>query len=258
MAHYWLDTFTPAQRLLLWSPLVLLLVVVALIITHLVSADSRRWTWRALAYIAAGMFIIQAYLALFWVPQERYMGDTGRILYIHVPLIALSMLALTLNFGCSVVYLVRKSFRVDSLAEASVAVAMLYGSLGTLLGAIWAKPTWGTWWTWDPRLTTSAIMLVVYMGYLALRRFVDDPERRATWSAVLAIFAAVDIPVTYYSVRWWRSMHQVQSNPATVDPAMVMVLRWSYTMCLALLVVLLYQRYRSALEDRQRELGSAL
>jgi heme exporter protein C len=183
------------------------------------------------------------------------MGETGRIMYIHVPLISLAMLALTINFGCSVVYLFRPSGVADALGEASVSVGLLYGTLGVLLGAIWAKPTWGTWWTWDPRLTTAAILLVIYVGYLALRRFVEDPERRATWSAVMGIFAAVDIPVTYYSVRWWRSMHQVQSNPSTVDAQMVMVLRWSYTMCLALLIVLLYQRTLVALEARRRELA---
>lgn len=251
----WTLAYSASARLLMWAPLVALLVVGALVLTFLADARSRPATSRALAVIAVGMFIVQAWLALAWAPPERYMGDTGRILYLHVPLAIMSMVALCLNFGASVVFLVRRRWGADSLAESSAVIGVLFGALGLALGAIWAKPTWGTWWTWDPRLTTNAILVVVYAGYLALRRFVDEPEKRATWSAVVAIFAAVDIPLTYFSVRWWRSMHQVQSNPSTVDPQMVMVLRWSYTMFLALLVVLLYQRYRLAVSEREREVA---
>ncbi len=249
----WVASYSSGLQAALWAPLVLLVFVLALTLTHLVDRGSRSWVWKVLLGIAVLMFVVQAPLALSWAPAERYMGDTGRILYMHVPLISLAMALLVINFGASIAYLMRPSMTADAVAEASVSVAMMYGVLGTLLGAIWAKPTWGTWWTWDPRLTTSAILLVIYTGYLALRRFVDEQERRATWSAVVGILAAVNIPVTYFSVRWWRSIHQVQSNPSTVDPQMVMVLRWSYTMFIALLVVLLYQRTLDALEARKRE-----
>jgi heme exporter protein C len=254
MAH-WLLRYDLFTRWLLWAPLFLLVFVLALIIVHFVDKDARKWAWKGLAGIAAFMFVVHAYLSLSWAPPEQYMGDTGRILYIHVPLVAEAMLALTLNFVCSVAYLFKKSFFTDALAEASVEVGMLYGSVGVLLGSIWAKPTWGTWWTWDPRLTTAAILLVVYVGYMATRKFVEDPEKRATWSAVMGIFAAVDIPVTYLSVKWWKSMHQAQSNPSTVDPQMVMVLRWGYIMALALLFVLIYQRFLVAQATRNKEVA---
>ena len=84
-------------------------------------------------------------------------------------------------------------------------------------GSIWAKPTWGVWWDWDPRLTTTAVLLFAFLGILALRKFVDDPARRAIWSAVATIIASVDVPIVYYSVRWWNSLHQLQSSPSTVS-----------------------------------------
>ncbi|MGZ6163234.1 MAG: cytochrome c biogenesis protein CcsA, partial [Myxococcaceae bacterium] len=108
-------------------------------------------------------------------------------------------------------------------------------------------------WAWDPRLTTMAILLVAYAGYLALRRFVDDPDRRAVWSAVVGIIIAVDVPVVYFSVKWWKSLHQVQSTPKTVDPQMVIALRWNACAFLAVLIVFLVARYRIALASRIRE-----
>ena len=92
-------------------------------------------------------------------------------------------------------------------------------------GAIWAKPTWGVWWDWDPRLTTTAVLLLAFAGILALRRFLDDPSRRATLSSVATIIAYVDVPIVYFSVRWWNSLHQLQSSPATVSKAFHLPLR---------------------------------
>ncbi|MEZ4271992.1 MAG: cytochrome c biogenesis protein CcsA [Myxococcota bacterium] len=85
-----------------------------------------------------------------------------------------------------------------------------------ITGAIWAKPTWGVWWSWDPRLTTAAIMFFAYAGYIAMRHFVEEPELRATWSAVVGIMIYVVIPIVWFSVKWWNSLHQLQSSPSTV------------------------------------------
>jgi heme exporter protein C len=102
-------------------------------------------------------------------------------------------------------------------------------------------------------LTTVAILLVAYAGYLALRRFVDDPERRAVWSAVTGIVIAVDVPIIYFSVKWWKSLHQVQSSPSTVDPQMVHALRWNIIAFFLVLIVFLVVRYRIALASRMHE-----
>jgi heme exporter protein C len=201
------------------------------------------------------MLAVGGYLGLIWAPADREMGDVQRIMYAHVPSVWMALLAVTLNFACSVLYLFKNSWKLDALAEASAEVGVLFGAVGVTLGAIWARPTWGVWWNWDPRLTTAAIMLVSYAGYLALRRFVEDPERRAVWSAVVAIIAYVDVPIIWFSVKWWNSLHQVQSSPKTVDPDMVFALRWNAFAFLAFLIFFIWSRYRIALRERQRELA---
>lgn len=204
--------------------------------------------------LAVAMLAIGAWLGLSWAPPDREMGDVQRIMYIHVPAVWMALLAMTLNFICSVGYLLKKSWLFDSLAEASAEVGLLFGAIGVALGSIWGRPTWGVWWTWDPRLTTAAILLVAYAGYLALRRFVEDPERRAVWSAVAGIVAFVDVPLIWYSVQWWRSLHQTQSSPKTVDPQMVLALRWNAFAFLALLIFFIWSRYQVAQSERRQEL----
>ncbi len=196
---------------------------------------------------------VGAWLGLVWAPPEREMGDVYRIIYVHVPLVKLALLGLSINFGASVWYLFQRKPFADALAEASAEVGLAYGSVGVLLGSIWGRPTWGTYWTWDPRLTTAAIMIVLYMGYMALRRFVDNPDSRATWSAVVAIISAVDIPIVYYAVRVWRSIHQMQSSPSTVDADMVFALRWNLTAFFILMLILMYYRTRIALRTKVAE-----
>jgi heme exporter protein C len=253
--RYWQLAYDDATKAILWTPLVLGVLVVALLVTHVIDAPARKWVWKALAGIAAVMFLVQPYLALTWAPPEQFMGDTGRIIYMHVPQLEVSMLALTLNFCCALAFLFSKSFVADALAEATAEVGVYFGGVGVLLGSIWAKPTWGAWWTWDPRLTTSAILLVIYFGYLAMRRFVEDPEKRATWSAVMGIIAYVDVPVLWFSVKWWKSIHQVQSPAAKFDSQMNAVWRWSTVMFIALAVVFIYQRFKVAYETRSKEVA---
>jgi heme exporter protein C len=243
----------PLSPVLKFLPLVLLVIILIIIGFHIFKPTLRKTTWKVLGLIGVIMMLVQPFLALIWAPPEKYMGDVGRIMYMHVPQVWMALVALTINFVCSVAYLFKKSIVTDCLAEASAEVGVYFGGVGILLGAIWAKPTWGTWWTWDPRLTTAAILLVIYSGYLALRKFTDDPEKRATFSSVMGIVAFVDIPVLWFSVRWWKSMHQIQSSPATVDAAMTMVLRWSATGFLALMVAFMYHRFHVSYAARQGE-----
>ncbi|HEU5161588.1 MAG TPA: cytochrome c biogenesis protein CcsA, partial [Thermoanaerobaculia bacterium] len=125
-------------------------------------------------------------------------------------------------------------------------------------GAIWAKPTWGVWWDWDPRLTTMAILLFAFLGILALRKFVDDPVRRATWSAVATIIASADVPIVYYSVRWWNSLHQTQSSPETVSSAFHIPLRMNAFGVLFLMIGWIMIRTRIATARLTQELGPPL
>ena len=183
------------------------------------------------------------------------MGDVYRIIYVHVPAMWMALIALTLNFGCCVAFLFKTSWKTDALAEATAEVGLLFGGYGLVLGSIWGRPTWGAYWDWDPRLTAMAIMLVTYMAYMALRRFVEDPEKRAVWSAVVGIVAFVNLPIVWFSVRWWRSLHQVQSTPKTVDPDMVLALRVNAWASLILLTLFLLHRYRIALATREAEVA---
>jgi len=173
-----------------------------------------------LAFLAVG-----SYYGLFVAPAEQYMGETQRIMYVHVPTAWNGLLAITFGFVCAVMFLVTNHYKWDSRLEASVEIGVLFAFLLCVQGAIWAKPTWGVWWDWDPRLTTSAVLVFAYLGILALRRFVDDPARRATWSSVATIVAYVDVPLVYFSVRWWNSLHQQPSTPSTVSSVFYIPLR---------------------------------
>jgi heme exporter protein C len=125
-------------------------------------------------------------------------------------------------------------------------------------GSIWAKPTWGVWWDWDPRLTTTAVMFFAFSGILALRRFVDDPVKRATWSAAATIVAYVDVPIVYFSVRWWNSLHQMQSSPETVSAPFIIPLRMNAFGVLFLMTGLIMLRSRVAALRLEQELAPPL
>ncbi|HSJ50732.1 MAG TPA: cytochrome c biogenesis protein CcsA, partial [Actinomycetota bacterium] len=125
-----------------------------------------------------------------------------------VPAAWLAYLSFLVVFVASVAYLRTSRVRWDRVAAASAEIGVVFTALAIALGALWGKPVWGTWWTWDPRLTTTALLLLIYLGYLAVRRATDNPTRRARWSAVIGIVGFVDVPLVHVSVLWWRSLHQ--------------------------------------------------
>ncbi|HET7435621.1 MAG TPA: cytochrome c biogenesis protein CcsA [Thermoanaerobaculia bacterium] len=168
--------------------------------------------------IGVAFLLFGSYKGLFVAPAEEYMGQVQRIMYVHVPCAWNGLLALTFAFVAAVVFLINGNFKWDARLEAAIEVGVLLAFLLCVQGSIWAKPTWGVWWDWDPRLTTTSVLLFAFLGILALRKFVDDPVKRAIWSSVATIIAYVDVPIVYYSVRWWNSLHQLQSNPNTVSP----------------------------------------
>jgi heme exporter protein C len=129
-------------------------------------------------------------------------------MYVHVPAAWLAYLSFFVVFVSSVAYLRTSRTRWDRVAAASAEIGVLFTALAIVLGALWGKPVWGTWWTWDPRLTTTAMLLLIYIGYLAVRRITDNPTRRARWSAVIGVVGFVDVPIVHLSVVWWRSLHQ--------------------------------------------------
>jgi heme exporter protein C len=173
------------------------------------------------ALVALGTLFLAAgsYWGLARAPSEIFMGDVQRIMYVHVPTAWNAMLALSFSFVCAVCYLVTNNWKWDNRLEAGMEMGVVLSLLLCIQGSIWAKPTWGVWWDWDPRLTTTAVMVFAFGAILALRASVDDPARRAVWSAVSCIVAFVDVPIVYLSVKWWNSLHQAQSSPETVSSA---------------------------------------
>lgn len=193
------------------------------------------------------------YLGLFWAPPDAAMGDVQRLMYVHFPSWIATGMGYVVGLGTSILYLATRDLRWDQWAVAGVEVGVVFNLSGLLTGSIWGRPTWGVWWTWDPRLTTTAIMLLTFAGYLALRAFLDDPHRRARVSALVAIIGFVNLPIVYFSVRWWRTLHQVQSSPETVDPPMALALRVMMAGFALLGAYLIARRYRLAALEHSEE-----
>jgi heme exporter protein C len=205
--------------------------------------------------LGLSLLVAGSVIGLFHAPAEEHMGDVQRIMYVHVPTAWNAMLGLTFAFFCALAVLWRGSWRWDARLEAGIEVSVVLSALLCLQGSIWARPTWGVWWDWDPRLTTTAVLLFAFVGILALRHFVDDPVRRATWSAVATVIAYADVPLVYFSVRWWNSLHQMQSTPQTVSSAFHLPLRLNAFGMLFLMCALISLRARVAQMRLRAELA---
>lgn len=212
----------------------------------------------ALVLLGTGLLLWGSIWGLFFAPAETYMGDVQRIMYVHVPTAWNALLVLTLAFFCAVMLLLRGGWDWDARMEACIEAGVVLSILLCLQGSLWARPTWGVWWDWDPRLTTTAVMVFAFGAIVALRGSVDDPVRRATWSAVATVVAFANVPLVYFSVRWWNSLHQLQSTPATVSSAFHWPLRINALGVLFLILGLILLRARVALLRRASELGPPL
>lgn len=179
-------------------------------------------------------------------PMERFMGPPQKIMYVHVPTAWSTLLTFTATFVASVAFLAGKKWKWDHLIESSIETGVVLGILLSVQGSIWAKPTWNVYWDWDPRLTSVAVMVLSYSGIMALRSLVDDPVKRATWSAVASILAYVNVIFVYLCVKWLRSLHQIQSTPSTVDPDMVVALRTNAFGMIFLGIFMVATRWRIA------------
>lgn len=208
--------------------------------------------WAAWIALAAGSVV-----GLFVVPADALQGDVQRLMYVHVPTAWLAMLAFFVVFVMSVLYLVQRRPKWDAVAVSSAELGVLFTALTLVLGSLWGRPTWGVWWTWDPRLTTTAILLVIYVGYLTVRALADEPERRARWAAVVGIVGFVDVPIVYLSVTWWRSLHQPPSTPRSVAGEFVAVLLLNLAAFTLLYAWLLAKRIRLASTRRALEEAAA-
>jgi heme exporter protein C len=206
--------------------------------------------------IGALLLLVGSYFGLFVAPAEKYMGQVQRIMYVHVPTAWNWMLVVLFTFYAAIAFLFRNDLKWDTRMEAGLEVGTLLAFLLCMQGAIWAKPTWGVWWDWDPRLTTTAVLLFAFLGILALRKFVDDPMKRAIWSSVATIIASIDLPIVYFSVKWWNSLHQQQSTPDTVSSSFHLPLRMNAFGVLFLMIGFVMIRTRIAGYRLQSELAA--
>ena len=164
------------------------------------------------------------YMVFIYAPVEKTMGAVQKIFYFHVSSAWVSFLAFFFVFIFSLAYLMRRDKKWDDYASSAAEVGILFCTLVLITGPIWAKPAWGIWWTWDPRLTLTLILWLVYVGYMMLRHYVIDPEKKATLSAIIGIIGFIDVPLVYLSIRWWRTQHpspvMAGGEDSGLDPAM--------------------------------------
>lgn len=213
----------------------------------------RRPRWlMPFGWFALLFFIAAQATALLVSAPDRDMGHLQKIMYVHVPSAWAGMLAFAAVFVASTLYLWRRDVKYDMLAAAAAEAGVVLTALTLALGSIWGRPTWGVWWTWDPRLTSTAVMLLIYVGYLALRSFTDDEDRRARWSAAVGVLGFLNVPIVYLSVRWWRTIHQVQSTPSTLDASYTLGLRLNAFAFLFLLIFFVALGYYVSRLDHAR------
>ena len=161
----------------------------------------------ALVGVTAIMLLAGVYMSLFYAPSDRVQGQAQRIFYFHVPLAWTAYLAFFMVLVGSVGYLWKRQVRWDTLASASAEVGLVLTTLVLVTGSLWGKTIWGTWWSWDPRLTATLVLWFIYLGYGMVRQFTTQPERARRTSAVLGILGFIDVPIVHQSVVWWRSLH---------------------------------------------------
>ncbi|MBW3601143.1 MAG: cytochrome c biogenesis protein CcsA [Actinobacteria bacterium] len=180
-----------------------------------------------LAALAAAALVV---LGLLVAPPDAVQGQAQRLMYVHVPAAWVAYLAFAAVLVCSVAYLVRRDLAWDRRAQAAAELGVGLTGLAIMLGSIWGRPVWGVWWTWDPRLVTTVVLLLVYVGYLGVRGLAVDAHVNARRAAVVGVAGFVNVPLVHFSVVWWRTLHQPPTvlrpaGPASaIEPVMLVAL----------------------------------
>ena len=209
-----------------------------------------------LLVVTAVLMVIDLYLIFLVAPTDATLGHVQRIFYFHVPIAIVSFIAFFVVFVASIGYLVTRKGGWDSVAHAAAEVGVVFVSLALLTGIIWARPVWNVWWTWEPRLTTTLILWLIYVAYLMLRSYVPNKSQGALYAAGLGIIGFIDVPIVYYSVQWWRSIHPSAvvgplADAGALEPIMQWVLFYSLAIFLLLFLYLLLERmHLRNIEDR--------
>lgn len=227
------------------------------------SLDRKPRLLSALDVVSFLLVSVATYLALVYAPTEAVMGPVQRVFYFHASAGWVGMVAFITAAVASLIYLIRPSKKWDVFAVAAVEVGLVYSFINIATGSIWARPIWNTWWTWDPRLVTATVMELVYFAYLLLRQGIEDPERRARFGAIYALLGSASVPLTYMSIRIWRTIHPVvigSGSPSAqgdfdMTGTMVFTLLFSFLAFTVLGITVLWHRIRlGQLADRVEEL----
>ncbi|MEO0240851.1 MAG: cytochrome c biogenesis protein [candidate division WOR-3 bacterium] len=202
-----------------------------------------------LAFIS---FSISLYFSLINSPPEEKMGELIRILYIHVPFAWYSFVSFTITFICSILYFLKREDRFDKLGASGAEIGFIFITIAILTGSLWAKSVWGVFWVWEPRLTTTLILWFLYLSYLLLRKFIEIPDKRARISGVLGIIFYVDIPIIYFSVYLWRSVHPLifKLGKIGIETPMQIALFSNLVSFLFLFLLIFDLRYKIYLKEK--------
>ena len=215
-------------------------------------------------FITAVLMFLNLYLIFIWAPNEINLGISQRIFYIHIPLAWLGMISMFILGITSIIYLFTNNTKWDNLAKSTAEIGVLFLSLLLLTGIVWSKPTWGIWWTWDAKLTTTLILWFIYVGYLALRAYGPQGSQGARYGAILALLGIIDTPLIYFATIWWRTHHpELNIGPAaestnTIDMAILQVLMSSLITFTFLYIFLLIEKYKlTQIETKTKEIINA-
>jgi heme exporter protein C len=215
-----------------------------------------------LGTVAILLVIAAAFASFYIAPLERTMGELQKIFYLHAASAWAGMDAFFVCFIANLLYVWKRNQKFDWVAVSAAEVGLAFTTVVLITGPIWAKPAWGIWWTWDARLTSTFVLWLLYVSYLLLRSLIEEPDRRALLSSIFGIFAFLDVPLVYGSIRWWRTQHPqpvIMGGPGSgLQPTMAKVFFFSVLAMHVLMVFLIRERYlleqaSSEVELLQRE-----
>jgi heme exporter protein C len=204
---------------------------------------------KLLTVLSLLLVLVAFLMAIFYAPLEKVMGEVQRVFYFHVATAWVGMLGFIVAAVVAVIYLKTQDMKWDVVGLAAVEISLVFFLIAILLGSIWARPAWGTWWTWEPRLTTAAILEMVYLAYLLLRQGIEDPERRARFGAVYTILGGLSVPLTFVSIRIFRTIHPVViggggSEKMSMTGSMVLTMLFAIAVFSVVFITMFWHRIR--------------
>ena len=189
------------------------------------------------------MMVLTLYMVYLWVPTEQNLGVSQRIFYFHVPLGWIGMVSIIIVAVASILHLYTGKQKWDDLAYSTAELGVIFASLILITGAVWAKPVWGVWWTWDAKLTTTLVLWFIYVGYLMVRAYGPAGTQGRRFASVIALIGAVDAPIIYKATDWWRSAHPDNNVPSDLNEQMALTLLVSVLTFTVIYAYLLMERY---------------